>query len=353
MSLEQQIQNESERFQALFNHLSDTQWSEAALPEVKLDLGALQMQARQTKDKINKFNATVDKEYKRLADIKGHGVRHVWYRVRGKLEQRLDEQEKTWLREFEKCKEEEQRLTVLQEQINSAQQHLHQCESAYEDYVKTKKELGELLEHYFFGVTPSYPDEDAMEQKLQMEKEHLIILQNQHRILTNTFELLQKANRALKVSLEALEDALNMNTFDLFSDSSFADMAVSSYLAKARNASAQAQQFVNEARRLYPSMPHIGDLHIKQDNLVFNVIFDNIFTDMSMRKKIREAIDRISRADAILANILSAMKQKLDKCEADRHTASKNVKRMAAEHFSARIAIVKDIIQPPPPYSAT
>ncbi|CAF4869358.1 unnamed protein product, partial [Rotaria sp. Silwood1] len=134
MSLEQQIQNESERFQALFNHLSDTQWSEAALPEVKLDLGALQMQARQTKDKISKFNATVDKEYKRLADIKGHGVRHVWYRVRGKLEQRLDEQEKTWLREFEKCKEEEQHLTVLQEQINSAQQHLHQCESAYEDY---------------------------------------------------------------------------------------------------------------------------------------------------------------------------------------------------------------------------
>ncbi|CAF4996443.1 unnamed protein product, partial [Rotaria sp. Silwood1] len=134
MSMEQQIQNESERFQALFNRLSDTQWSEAALPEVKLDLGALQMQARQTKDKISKFNATVDKEYKRLADIKGHGVRHVWYRVRGKLEQRLDEQEKTWLREFEKCKEEEQHLTVLQEQINSAQQHLHQCESAYEDY---------------------------------------------------------------------------------------------------------------------------------------------------------------------------------------------------------------------------
>ncbi|CAF2394836.1 unnamed protein product [Rotaria sp. Silwood2] len=353
MSLEQQIQQESERFYVLFGRLSDTQWSEAAMPEVKSHLTALQNQARLTKNTINKFNMTVDKEYKRLADLKGHGVRHVWYQVRGKLEQRLDEQEKTWLREFEKCKEEEQRLAVLQEQINSAEQHLHQCQSTYEEYAKTKKELDELLEYYFFGVTPSYPDEDAMEQKLQKEKEHLITLQNYHRIFMHTFELLQKANQALKVSLRALNDALNMNTFDLFSDSSFADMAVSSYLAKARNASAQAQQFVNEARRLYPSMPHTGDLHIKQDNLVFNVIFDNIWTDMSMRKKIREALDRISHADAVLANILLEMKQKLNKCETDRDMTSKNVKRMAAEHFSARVAIVKNIIQPPPPYSTT
>jgi chromosome segregation ATPase len=352
MSLEQQIEKESERFQALFSRLSDTQWSEAVVPEAESHLDACQSQARLTQNKINAFNAAADKEHKRLVDIKGHGVRHAWYKVRGKLEQRLDEQENTWLREFEKCKEEEQRLAVLKEEIYSAQKHLHQCQGAYEEYAKTKQALDGLLEHFFSGVTPSYPDEDAMEQNLKREEEHLTTLQNYHRVFTNVFHLLQKAHQAVTVSRRELDDALDMNSFDLFSHSSFADMAVSSHLAKARDASAQAQQFINEARRVYPNMPDIGELHIKQDNLVFNIMFDNIWTDMNMRQMIHEASNRISRADAVLVGILLGIKEKLEKCEADRDKTSKDVKRLAAEHFSARVTIVQNIIEPPPPYSS-
>ncbi|CAF4649226.1 unnamed protein product, partial [Rotaria magnacalcarata] len=308
--------------------------------------------ARLTKARIDNFNAAVDKEYKRLASIKGHGIRHIWYRVRGKLEEHLDEQEKTWLREFEQCKEEEQRLVVLQEEVQSAEQHLKECQNAYEEYIKTKKELAALLDRLFSGATPSYPDEDAMEQQLQNEKEHLVTIQTYHRVITHAFELMQKAHQALILCHRALDDALNMNTFDLFSDSSFADMAVSSYLAKARNASAQAQQFLNEARRLYPNMRHVGELHIKQDNLVFNILFDNIWTDMNMRKKIREASNRISSADAAVVSIVSELKQKLDQYTADRDKTRTNITRMATEHFKARINIVQNVIQPPPPYSA-
>ncbi|CAF1320119.1 unnamed protein product [Rotaria magnacalcarata] len=381
MSLEQHIQEQRERFHILFDCLSDTQWSATAVPEAKSDLATCQTQARLTKARIDNFNVAVDKEYKRLASIKGHGIRHIWYRVRGKLEEHLDEQEKTWLREFEQCKEEEQRLVVLQEEVQSAEQHLKECQNAYEEYIKTKKELAALLDRLFSGATPSYPDEDAMEQQtkkelaalldrlfsgatpsypdedameqqLQNEKEHLVTIQTYHRVITHAFELMQKAHQALILCHRALDDALNMNTFDLFSDSSFADMAVSSYLAKARNASAQAQQFLNEARRLYPNMRHVGELHIKQDNLVFNILFDNIWTDMNMRKKIREASNRISSADAAVVSIVSELKQKLDQYTADRDKTRTNITRMATEHFKARINIVQNVIQPPPPYSA-
>jgi hypothetical protein len=352
MSLEQQIQKENERFQALFDRLSDTQWSEAALPEAQSHLTICQNQASLTQDKINAFNAAADKEHKRLVEIKEHSIRHAWYKIRGKLEQRLDEQEKAWLREFEKCKEEEQRSAVLKEEIHSAQKFLHQCQSAYAEYAKSKRALDELLEHFFSGETPSYPNEDAMEQNLKMAKEHLTSLENYHRVFTQVFRLLQKAHQAITVCRRELEGALDMNTFDLFSHSSFADMAVSSHLAKARDASTQAQQLVNEARRVYPNIPHIGELHIKQDNLVFNVMFDNIWTDMNMRQMIREASERISRAHAVLMNILSEIKEKLAKCEADRDKTSKDVKRLAIEHFTARITIVRNIIEPPPPYAS-
>ncbi len=352
MSLEQQIQSESERFQVLFDRLSGTQWSDGAVPEAQSHLAACQNRASLTQENINNFNTAVEREHKRLLDIKGHGVRHAWYKVRGKLEERLDEQEKTWLREFEKCKEEEDRLTVLKEEIHSAQIYLHQCQNAYDEYVKTKQALDELLEHFFSGATPSYPDEDVMEQSLKKEKENLITLQNGHRLLTNVFQLLQKAHQSVIIARRALEDALNMNTFDLFSSSSFADMAVSSYLARARNASSQAQQFLNEAKRISPNIPHIGDMRIRQDNLVFNIMFDNIWTDLNMRQMIREASDRIFRADTLLMGTLVGMKDQLAKCEADRDKKIKDVKRLATEHFTARMTIVRNIIEPPPPYSS-
>ncbi|CAF0728110.1 unnamed protein product [Adineta steineri] len=132
MSLQQQIQNESDQFQALFSRLSDTQSSEAALSEARSHLISYQNQARLIQEKIDTFTAAADKEHKRLVDIQGHGIKHIWYKIRGQLKQRLNEQEKKWLIEFEKCKEEEQRLVAVQEQICSTQNHLHQCEIASE-----------------------------------------------------------------------------------------------------------------------------------------------------------------------------------------------------------------------------
>lgn len=352
MSLEQQIQNQSEQFQTLFDRLSETQWSESALPEAQSHLKAYEDQARLIQEKIDKFNAAADREYKRLMEVKGHSVRHVWYKIRGKLEQQLNEQEKIWLKEFEKCKEEEQRLAVINEEIHSAQTYLQQCQNAFEEYRRTKRTLDELLERFFSGTTPSYPDEDAMEQNLNKAKVYLTTLQNNHRVFLHVCQLLQKAHEALIRCLGALNDALGMNTFDMFSNSSFADIAVNSYLANARNMSAQAQQLIMEARRIYPNIPHIGNLNVQQDNLIFNIMFDNIWTDMRMRSKIREALDRISHAKAVLTNILGEMRQRLQGCEIDLNRTSNDVKQLSTDHFKARMNIVRNIIDAPPPYSS-
>ncbi len=91
MSLEQQIQKESERFQALFSRLSDIQRGKAEITEAQTHI---------MQDKIDTFDTVADREHKTLVDIKMYGVRHACQKIRGELEQRLDEQENTWLREF-------------------------------------------------------------------------------------------------------------------------------------------------------------------------------------------------------------------------------------------------------------
>ena len=352
MSLKQQIQHESEQFRTLFDRFSATYWSVSALPEAESGFSTCQNQARLTQHIIDEFNAAAEKEYKNLIKVKGHGVKHAWYKIRGKLDEHLDEKEKLWLQNFERCKEEEQRLAVINEEMNSAQTYLQQCRNAFEEHLKTKRALDDLLNRFFSDTTPSYPVEDAMEENLKEAQAHLVMLQNNHRIFTHICYLLQNAHQALTACHQALNKAMRMNTFDLFSDSSFADVAVNSHLAHARNMSIKAQQLINEARRVDPNVPYIGNLHIQQDNLLFNIMFDNIWTDMNMRAMISEACDRISRADAILTNVLFEMREKLNECESDRDETSNDVKRLAAEHFNARINIVKEIIESPPPYSS-
>lgn len=352
MSLKQQIQHDTEQFRTLFDRFSATHWSVSALPEAEAHYSACQDQARLVQQAIDEFNAVAEKEHKNLIKVKGPGVKHAWYKIRGKLDQHLDEKEKLWLQHFERCKEEEQRLTVINEEINSAQTYLHQCQNAFEEYIKTKRALDDLLERFFSGTKSVYPAKDAIEEDLRRTQTHLIMLQDDHRIFTNVCYLLQNAHQALTACREALNKAMRMNTFDLFSDSSFADVAVNSHLAHARNMSIRAQQLINEIRRVYPNIPFIGNLHIQQDNLLFNIMFDNIWTDMNLRAMISDAYDRISRADAVLTNVLFEMRQKLNECESDRDETSNDVKRLAAEHFNARIDIVKDIIESPCPHSS-
>jgi hypothetical protein len=52
-----------------------------------------------------------------------------------------------------------------------------------------------------------------------------------------------------------------------------------------------------------------------------------------------------------LTNILLEIKLKLLQCKFDQDQTSNDVKRLAAEHFTARVAIVRNIIEPPPEYS--
>ncbi|CAF0789871.1 unnamed protein product [Adineta ricciae] len=346
MALEQAIKRESERFQALFNRLSDTQWSDTGIVEAKTYLADCQNYARITQDKITEFNTAAEREHKRLLAIKGHGLRHVWYKVQGKLEERLGEQEKVWLKEFEKCKQEEEHLIELKKEIHSAAKYLHECQITHDEFVKTKRMLDEMLEHFFSGETPSYPDEDFMEQNLKKQQEQLTSLQTQHRLLTNVFQLLHSAHQSIIIARHALHDAIKMNTFDLAAKSSFADMAANSNLARARNATIRAQDLIDEAKRVSPNIRHIADLRIRQDNLVFNLMFDNIWTDLNMRFRIGEALQRLSRADTLIMDTSIVVKEQLSRCEIDRNKKSEDVKRLAVEHFTARITIVKNILEP-------
>jgi hypothetical protein len=86
----------------------------------------------------------------------------------------------------------------------------------------------------------------------------------------------------------------------MFTHSNMVNIMVHSRLAEARSCAAHAQLLVQEAHKLDPNIPHLGDMQIEQENLVFQIVFDNIFTDMRVRQIIQQSYFKVEHATAVV-----------------------------------------------------
>ena len=135
-----------------------------------------------------------------------------------------------------------------------------------------------------------------------------------------------------------------MNTFDMFSRNGYADWMVHSALAQARDLAARAQYLVAEVRRIEPGVPHLGDIRIEQDNLVFNVIFDNIFTDLRVRQLIQESFAKVQRATATLKNtVLPQVMTQSQAGQARLESCQTEVRRLEKAMWNERSRIMTEI----------
>jgi hypothetical protein len=239
--------------------------------------------------------------------------------------------------------------------------------------------LSALFDRLFDGPTPSFPSEDSIEESVTATRSQLNALHGQSARQAQVTSLLQKANDHLVGALQHLQASLSLNTYDMFSRGGMADMMVHSYLASARDLSARAQILLIEAQKLDPRIPHLGDLHIEQDNLVFQLVFDNIFTDLRMRQLIQQSFAKVSNATAVLQkHVLPAvvekdktLKAQVQSCRTQMRDLERKLweererlivevigtertdhRRLFEESLASRVEPEEEDDGPPPPYEA-
>jgi len=348
MTTQETIRAAGPKYLSLQRALSESEWSVSALPQITKRLSNAEASAKQTQDNIRKFDKRSKDQLGRLQNLQHHGVKRVWYRTQGKLE------EKEWLREYElvqaaKAKGEEQ-----EKEVEEARTLRDQVVAAKTIYERSQQDLNDLLNELFNGPTPSYPSEDEIEQSLVAARQRMddinVLAKRQGFVL----KTLQRAHQCLLGSLQALQSSLQMNTFDMFSHGGYADWMAHSALAQARDLAARAQYLVTEVRRIEPNVPHLGDIHIEQDNLVFNIIFDNIFTDLRVRQIIQQSQQKIYRATMILQQqVLPEQVNKTQATEAQIESCKTEVRRLEQAMWNERSRIMTEVVggsqEPPPP----
>jgi len=345
MTTAETIRNAGPQYLWLQKTLSESEWAVTALPQATKTLQATETAVKSTREKIRTFDQRSKNQLERLQGLKHHSVKRAWYKSTGKLDEKLEEEEKEWLRQYElvqgaKAKAEEQDKEVIE-----AKKIYDQCVEAKAAHEKAQKDLNELLERLFAGPTPSFPTEDEYEQSLAAARQRLDdvnILVKRQTFVANS---LHRAHQCLLGALEALQSALQMNTYDMFSRGGYADWMVHSALAQARDLAARAQYLVSEVRRIEPTIPHLGDIRIEQDNLVFNVIFDNIFTDLRVRQMIQESFAKVQRATLTLQNtVLPQLQAQSQAVQARFENCQKEVRRFEQAMWNERSRIMTEIV---------
>ena len=349
MTTAEDIRDAGPKYLALQKALSESEWALAALPQITKRLHSAEASAQATRDNVRKFDKRSKEQHERLQSLKHSSVKRAWYRTTGKLEERIQEEEKHWLKEYELVQGAKARGEEQEKEVGDAKKLYDQCVESKRIYEQAQKDLNNLMERLFDGPTPSFPSEDELEQSLVSTRQRLDdvnVLAKRQQYITNS---LQRALECLVGALQALQSSLQMNTFDLFSRGGYADWMVHSALAQARDLAARAQFLVSEVRRIEPTTPHIGDIHIQQDNLVFNIIFDNIFTDLRVRQIIQESIFKVQRAVFTLQNeILPEVVNTNKRAQAQIGSCQTEVRRLEKAMWNERSRIMHLVIDQDP-----
>jgi len=345
MATAETILHAGPQYLALQNTLSETSWAVVALPDVHRRLQEARAAAHQTQETIRSFDEKSKYQLSRFNNLKHNTVKKAWYRTQGKLEEKLKQEEIQWLKRYEEVQAAKARGQEQDAKVEELAGFHNSCKKVNTLHATAKRKLDGLLETLFSGPTPSFPTEDELEQNLALARQRLHEMKDIAKKQVRIVDELQAAEKCLIASIGQLQVALDMNTYDMFTHGAYADWATHSSLAQARDFSAKAQYYVAEVRRLDPSVPHLGDMRIEQDNFVFNLVFDNIFTELRVREIIQESFLKIDRAKRILEGVvLPEVTSKCRLLQAQETSQRTEVARLEKAHWNERIRIMTEIV---------
>lgn len=189
------------------------------------------------------------------------------------------------------------RRDVLTKNIEDANKTRAELEVAAKRHTEFQAELDRLYNSIFGGPTPDFPEEDAKEEQVRQAGFAFNQVQQRLNAETQAVNILTEARGFMMVSLKFMGDALQASKMDMWGvGGGFADFAERSALQKAEAGVSKVQMLVSQAQRISPQVQSIGAVNIAQGNIMSDVLFDNIFTDMAFHEKIEQSFAELQRA---------------------------------------------------------
>ncbi|HEY8422545.1 MAG TPA: hypothetical protein VIL05_12540 [Thermoclostridium sp.] len=272
----------------------------AVLPVLRERAENLRERIREAKREVGMLLEKYEKECLDVEQLKNSSFSAFLLKIVGKYEGRLEKEEQEIIaakleydRAYQKVGELEKELGELENRIID----LKKQELIYETEVKKREQM--LL---------SQMDTEKSKQYMKLEQEREFI----QRQIVEINEAIQAANRAritARTVMEHLESAENWATYDVwFKGGIISHMAKYDHIDQAE---ADFNRLSSQLRDLRKELSDInvyeapGLAEIDSATRAIDFWFDNIFTDLSVRNRIRDNMDQVRNVYGKLARVIT------------------------------------------------
>ncbi|RYP71268.1 hypothetical protein DL770_008152 [Monosporascus sp. CRB-9-2] len=218
------------------------------------------------------------------------------------------------LQESHRAKEQKERIATMREEALAVQSDL---EKEVARHNQAQQDLDHLYNSIFKGPTPSFPEEDATERDAQSAEQACNHARMRLECEQQAANLLNQAMARLGSALSHIEDALDHSRMDMFGGGSFSDFMERDALHNAESQVKQMEMLFMQAQRYSDSVQTLPPVRISQGNLIGDVLFDNIFSDMEFHEKIKASREEVRRCGSVLRSQVQAAHARVQECQAE------------------------------------
>ncbi|KAI8629397.1 hypothetical protein F5Y19DRAFT_80507 [Xylariaceae sp. FL1651] len=355
-SITDQLQSAAPRNKQLLEVLSQTDHAPPALEQQKRYVQDLDQQLSDVQKRKQSLELARRKELNDHEKYRDSIMKRWAYKVSGNKEKfaaKAEKEEKEYfeaLQHLHQANTMEEHLKGMRSEALGVQSDLEQeCVR----HATAQSELDNLYASIFQGPTPSFPEEDYAERKTENALHayngscaKLEADQQVQRILAD-------ASKRIQSSLSHIEDALDSSRLDMFGGGAVVDMMERDSLHNAEMEVTQAQMLIMQAQRFSSEVKNLPPVKISKGNLMSDVLFDNIFTDMAFHDKIKISREEVRQCQQALLIELTAAKERCQaseqemKVHSDLLLAARNELQRSRQRIFERLA-TSEAPHPPP-----
>ncbi|KAE9367271.1 hypothetical protein N431DRAFT_429938 [Stipitochalara longipes BDJ] len=346
----------------LLQTISDTSYATSEYQQTNKFIGDLKKEISLQEKKLREVNHAVDIEYSQHKKYRDSHVKRLAYKIGGKkdkFEADATREEKEWLD-----------AVAIQLQTKKALEHLNaklaeatKKNADVMDVLRIRTtaglELDALYKSIFDGPTPEIPEEDQKEQEwLQAETNF-----NMAGVMLNTekqaHDILVDADRFMNLAIRDIISARDASGYDCWGVGGvWTEMSENNSLVSCEQHVRQVEMLIMQAQRIQPAVRNISDMRVAQMNFMTNVVFDNIFSDLELRDRIKQSQSQLKMAQADLTAELQAARErtKVVQAEVNEAKAVLDQKRLELQQIRSvafeRLASEREMadLGAPPPY---
>ncbi|KAK0383636.1 hypothetical protein NLU13_9547 [Sarocladium strictum] len=358
---EAQIREASARNSELLRVLTETDHAKPALQEQMRFIHDLDTELADLKRRIQALDNKRKLELKDHEKYRDSNVRRFMYKATGQKEkfaQRAEKEEREYFEVLQKEHQANQIRENLEAQRNAAQQVRGELEALVRTHDNAQQELDRLYHSIFSGPTPQFPEEDEKERHRDQMLQAYHETRQRFEAESHTAQFLGSAMPLIQRALMHIEQALSHSRMDMFGGGAMSDYMERERLAQAEGCIQQAQQQVQRARQASPHIAQLPPIRINHGDILTDVFFDNLYTDMMFHEEIKRGRMEVQRfAIALQEQINSAESRKgslhtqLKRNEADLEAARKALQEERGRAFE-RYASERSTDDLPPAYDA-